>query len=85
MNRMSSHELSEWMAYYSIEPFGAERDNLHAGIIAKAIYDVHIEKPAERAKLTPADFILGAKTSKPDDGLTVAEKVRAWALLNKGA
>jgi hypothetical protein len=32
---MSSRELSEWMAYYSLEPFGEYRADLRAAIIAR--------------------------------------------------
>jgi len=33
-NNLSSQELSEWMAYYSIEPFGPAREDYRAGLIA---------------------------------------------------
>ena len=36
-DRIGSGELSEWKAYYSIEPFGQERDNLHAAQICAMI------------------------------------------------
>ena len=31
---MSSSELSDWIDYYKIEPWGAWRDNYHAALIA---------------------------------------------------
>lgn len=33
---MSSSELSEWMAYFRIEPFGEQRADLRAGVTAAA-------------------------------------------------
>lgn len=29
LTQMSSHELTEWMAYYKLEPFGDELIDLH--------------------------------------------------------
>jgi len=34
---LGSGELTEWQAYYRFEPFGSNRDNYHAGIIAATI------------------------------------------------
>ena len=37
LSRMSSRELSEWIVYDAIEPFGQMRDELHAGIVASTV------------------------------------------------
>jgi len=31
---LTSSELTDWMAYYRLEPWGAWRDNFHAALIA---------------------------------------------------
>ncbi len=49
---MSAREFAEWMAYYQLEPFGEERADLRAAIVAKTIADVNTPKGARRAKLT---------------------------------
>ena len=36
-DRLTSQELRDWMAYYKIEPFGSERDNMHAAAIASTV------------------------------------------------
>ncbi len=36
-NTLGSGELTEWLAYYRLEPFGQERDNYHAATIATTI------------------------------------------------
>lgn len=51
-NTLGSGELSYWKAYYTIEPFGAWRDNFHAAQIAQAIYNMNGAKPPRKA----ADF-----------------------------
>jgi len=43
------------MAFYGIEPFGTERDNMHAAIIAQVIAAVHGNKTKA------SDFMLRVK------------------------
>lgn len=79
LTRMDSRELSEWMAYYSIEPWGQERDNVHAGIIAKAVYDVH-QDPKKRRDISPLDFVMREKEEPDPEQLY--QRFRAWAGFN---
>jgi hypothetical protein len=37
LNRVSSAELTEWMAYARLEPFGPHREDLRAGVIASVM------------------------------------------------
>jgi hypothetical protein len=37
LQRISSRELTGWMAYYRFKPFGEERADLRSGIAASAI------------------------------------------------
>jgi hypothetical protein len=37
LERVSSKELTEWLAYYGLEPFGAERNDLGHAITASTI------------------------------------------------
>jgi hypothetical protein len=54
LQSIDSRELSEWMAYDQMEPFGEERADLRAGIITSMIHNVNIVKgkPA-----SPIDFM----------------------------
>lgn len=49
---MDSAEFAEWCAYYQLEPFGQERDNMHAAIIACAVSN------SQGAKTKIKDFML---------------------------
>ena len=55
LERCDSREIAEWMAYDSVEPFGEDRADLRAGIIASQIVNVHLSK-GQRATV-PADFM----------------------------
>jgi len=53
--RIDSKELSEWMGYFELNPFGSVRDDLQAGIIASTIANVHRGKNDK--SFTPSDFM----------------------------
>lgn len=65
LERISSSELSEWMAYYQVEPFGQERDNLHAGIIASVFANANRDRKKQKKPFTIKDFMLSFKKDKP--------------------
>lgn len=44
LEQMSSMELSEWMAYYEVEPFGEERADYRSAMIAWVLASVYSKK-----------------------------------------
>ncbi len=54
--RISSEELTEWQAYYEVEPFGQVRGDLQAGIVASTIVNLFREKGNKAVQ--PHDYIL---------------------------
>lgn len=80
---MDSAELTEWQAYYSIEPFGPNQEDLRSGTIAAVTFNSVPRKegtPAAQA----ADFFhsLRPPPSPPPDQ-TEAEQLEALNLLAK--
>lgn len=57
LHRISSRELSEWMAYYRIEPFGQEARWLRTGVIASTIANVNRNEKKRSKPFEPSDFI----------------------------
>ena len=55
LRRMSSAELTEWMAFYQVEPFGGDADYLGHAITASTIANVNRSK--NQKPFTPADFL----------------------------
>ena len=53
--RMSSSEFGEWVAFYSIEPFGDHIEDLRTGTLAALIANVNRAKDTPPYK--PTDFI----------------------------
>jgi hypothetical protein len=56
---MTSRDVAEWKAYFSIEPFGEERADLRMGILASLIANVHRDRKKKFEPFTPADFMPG--------------------------
>lgn len=67
------------MAYYHVEPFGAERDNMHAGIVAATIANANRNPKKQRKAFSFADFILKftVKKKTPEQMLQVVEMLNA--------
>ena len=56
LGELDSRELTAWMAYESVEPFGERRANLHAGIVAATVANVNRDRHARAFQ--PTDFLL---------------------------
>lgn len=52
---VDSREFAMWRAYYEVEPWGEERADLRAGIIAHTTYTMRKGKGGKT--LSPADFM----------------------------
>lgn len=52
---IDSREFAEWMAYHELDPFGGERGDLQAGIIAATLANVNRSKGTQPYK--PGDFM----------------------------
>ena len=55
LNRISSQELTEWQAFYQMEPFGEVRDDYRMAILASVVANCHRGKKGRKAK--PMDFM----------------------------
>lgn len=55
LGEISSRQFSEWMAYARLEPFGEERADLRAGIVASVIANVNRGK--KQKPYTPQHFM----------------------------
>jgi hypothetical protein len=90
MREIDSHEFSEWMAYWLIEPFGPEREDMRHGVVAATIANVNRDPKAVPEPFDASDFFprLSAVRSLEDSddnevivaaGPTLEDKIRGWA------
>ena len=59
---ITARELTEWMAYARLEPFGELRADLRAGIVAATTANVH--RGRRQRPLKPEDFMPYAKAER---------------------
>lgn len=75
--RIDSRELAEWAAYYNVSPFGPDRSDLRAGVIAATVANCHSVK----GKFKPSDFVpkvrRPAVEQTPQDLKAVAVRITA--------
>lgn len=75
LHRIESRELTEWMAYAQVEPFGEERADLRAGIVAATIANANRDPKKHPKPFQTAEFMpLREKHAPTDDEL--AAKLR---------
>lgn len=72
LESMPADMLCEWMAYYRIDPFGEDRADLRAGIIASTMANVFRSRGRT---FKPADFMPSFEPKKPQ---SPAEMKAIW-------
>lgn len=55
---MSAREFTEWMAFDSLEPFGDQRADLRAGIVAATVVNSNPWRKKGSRAARPSDFML---------------------------
>jgi hypothetical protein len=71
---MSSAELTEWLAFYTLEPWGGELDYLGDAIVASTVHNVQRGK---KAAMKPEDFIPKFRHKAQ----TISEQINIAAML----
>lgn len=61
---MPARLLAEWMAFYTIEPFGPPAEFIRAGIVASQIYNVNRTKESQPVAKA-ADYLPKEMTAEP--------------------
>lgn len=72
---MTSAEFGEWIAFYSLEPFGDRVDDLRTGIVSSVIANVN--RGPNVPAFAPIDFVPWAQDQAKPSGPPPAEAVAA--------
>jgi hypothetical protein len=72
---MTAHDLAEWEAFFSLEPWGAEADEHRAGVISATIANVNRRKGA--APFRPSDFFPSRIRALAQASMSVVDRVKA--------
>ena len=65
--RMSAAELAEWAEFAEVEPFGSHYDDLRAGSMTSAIYNVNRDPQRRAEPFDPLDFCPWNALMQPDE------------------
>lgn len=63
---LTSRDLSEWMAYSDLEPFGPLREDLRAGVITAMVANAVRDPKKRREPFGPADFFASLEERDPE-------------------
>jgi len=80
LDSMPGSLLDEAMIYYQLEPFGAERDNLHAGLICSTLANLKKAKGTQPAQAK--DFLFKFKSS---DEIKQSKRMALHSVLSRYA
>ena len=58
LDSISSHELTEWMAYAQLEPFGEERADIRSATNTMVLANANRDPKKKRTPYTIEDFML---------------------------
>ncbi len=78
---MTPAEFQEWKVYFNIEPFGARRADIHAGLIASVIANVNRDSKTKPEPFSIEDFMLFERQYVPEE----TEEQAAMRLLAQSA
>ena len=56
--------FTEWIAYYTLDPFGEERADLRAGVLAALLANIHRDEKKQREPFEPADFFASLASTR---------------------
>lgn len=76
--QMSSRELTEWQAFFSLEPFGELRDDLRSAIVAATVAN-----SSRDPKRRPDPFEVGDFMPRFEEEPESERAERVWAKVNQ--
>ncbi len=87
LERIGSSEIAEWMAFSGIEPFGAEVDDLRAGLMPALT--VNMNRAENAAAISPFEFFPWHEKPAPPGPVVLspeetAERIRRDVFKVKG-
>ena len=82
LSRLDSRELSEWVAYSTLEPFGDARADLRAASIVQSNILPHVGKGKRAPSLK--DCMLHFERPEPETANQMMDKLKAYTISKGG-
>lgn len=80
LSEIDSAELTEWQAYYQLEPFGSLVDDERHGVAVSTLANINRDSKTRPDPYKPSDFI-GWRSLEKVEGVDKAEKVEKRPIL----
>lgn len=78
LQRMSSRELSEWMAYYAVEPWGEVQAEYRSALVASMVANTARDPEKRKSPFEAEEFMrpsyIGTRKEEPE---SLMDKARA--------
>ena len=84
MDSISSRELSEWMAFYNIEPFGDDIANFRQAMTTCMIANTHRDSKKKPTPFKIGDFMLGNNNIEKKPNMSADQIKAVMSGLRKG-
>jgi len=75
LQRISSEELTEWMCYYNLEPFGETQSEYRAALIASIVAETARDTKKRKDPFKAEDFMREVYRDIPESQETDPDKV----------
>lgn len=83
LERIDSRELTEWGAFFNLEPWGTEIEDWRAGLISATIAEVNRDPQRRRNPYLPSDFMPSSsrkiETTEQQSWEEQAQILEMWA------
>ena len=83
-SKLSSSEWAEWFAYYNLNPFGPDVDDLRFGISTSMFANANRD-PKKQKAFSLEDFMFSKKSRKKPRAQTWEEQLALVVAINKAA
>lgn len=77
LGEMTSPQFVEWLAFWDLEPWGTDVEDLRAGAVCATVANMAGKSLKEDAVRTPGDFF-PSRSMPPKEEPSIKDKVRAW-------
>lgn len=78
--RIDSQELTEWAAYFGLEPWGTEVEDWRAGLIASTIANANRDPKKRREAYQPQDFMPKREPKPEQDAESHKKILEMWSV-----
>lgn len=75
LTRIDSRELTEWAAFFGLEPWGTEVEDWRAGMVASIIANTNRDPKKQKKPFEPKDF-MPKREQEPEKEQTPEEQKR---------